>query len=280
MSSDDRVAIVGAGRAGRGLARALRASGVGVQALVARRTLPDDPDGAVAGEVAALARGAATVLVAVQDAALAAAAAMVAQAGLDPGTVVLQLSGSAAHDVLDVVRHAGHPAGTFHPLVPLSDPALAAGALRGAWIGVGGDPRATAAAGWLAAALGARTLAIPAATDDRALYHAAAVIASNFPLALAALAERLLVGVGVEAMPAREATQHLMRAAVENLRGHPPAEVLTGPIVRGDVATVAAHLAALARDPAALDVYVSLSALAERVAGERLSAPPPPQPDR
>ena len=258
------------------MARALRASGIAVEALIARRAAADDPDGAVAGAVAELAPGASVVILAVQDAALAAAAAEVTAVPLAAGTVVLQLSGSAGDEQLAVLRHAGYAAGTFHPLLPLADPGRAPAAFRGAWVGVGGDRPAVDVATRLAAALGARTLALPAGADDRAVYHAAAVIASNFPVALAALAERLFASVGVEPHGARGAAAHLMRAAVENLRDCAPADVLTGPIVRGDVDTVAAHLAALARDPGALDVYLSLSALVERVAGDRL----PPETSR
>ena len=265
------VAIVGAGRAGRALARAFRAGGVAVSALVARRPpSPDDPDAAVAGDVAVLCRDAAVVLLAVQDAALPAVVQLVADAGLLAPTVVLQLSGSAGSGVLAPVRARGHAAGTFHPLVPLLAPERGVDALRGAWVGTGGDALAVRAGDELAMAIGARTLTIPAGDDGRARYHAAAVVASNFPVLLASLAERLLCDVGVAKPAARDAVWQLMQAAVVNLRGRDPAEAITGPIARGDVATVQSHLRALSASPSALAVYRPLSRAMVDALRERL----------
>ena len=265
------VAIVGAGRAGRAIARALRAAGVPVCALIARRPpAEDDADAAVVGDVAALCRDAAVVLLAVQDAALPAAVRLVADAALPPATVVLQLSGSAGADALAPVRERGHPAGTFHPLLPLAAPERAADALRGAWVGTGGDATAVRSAEALAVAIGARTMAIPTNDDGRAQYHAAAVLVSNFPSVLAAIAERLLGNAGVARPTARDVVWQLMRAAVANLHDRDPAAAITGPIARGDVATVQRHLRALGDSPGALAVYRPLSQGAVDLLRERL----------
>ena len=107
-------------------------------------------------------------------------------------------------------------------------------------IGIEGDVEAHAVASRLAMRLGASTIEIPRA--ERAVYHAAAVIASNFPVTLAALAEGMLSRIGVESVAAHRAVRALMAASVENLAAAPRAlDALTGPIARGDVATVRAH---------------------------------------
>jgi predicted short-subunit dehydrogenase-like oxidoreductase (DUF2520 family) len=263
VNAGNGVFILGAGRAGRGLSRALRASGVVVVGLHGRR-VESTPDAVTSGPLPPAARSAGTILVAVRDSQLDEALAEIARAAPSEATVVLHASGSAEPATLAELRAVGHACGTFHPLVPLADPARAAALLRGAWIGVDGDEAAIARAGELARALGARTMHIPA--GEKATYHAAAVIASNFPTVLAALAADLLVGVGIEAGEAWGAIRALMHGAVANLEGESPARALTGPIARGDVDTVQKHLAALSPHPATRALYASLAAAAVEIA--------------
>jgi predicted short-subunit dehydrogenase-like oxidoreductase (DUF2520 family) len=253
------VFILGAGRAGRGLSRALRASGVRVIGLHGRRE-EGEPDAVTAGAIPHAAHAADTILVAVRDGQLEEALGELAAAPLAAGAVVLHASGSAEPVALAQLRKAGHPCGTFHPLVPLADPARAAERLRGAWIGIDGDAGAIAVAEQLAERLGAHTLRIPA--GEKAVYHAAAVIASNFPTVLAAIAVSLLGSVGMNERESWGAIRALMRGAVANLDTEAPARALTGPIARGDVETVQKHLAALESHPATRELYAMLSGVA------------------
>lgn len=252
----DRVFILGAGRAGRGLARALRASGVTLAGLHGRRVDAGE-DIVSAGTLPPSLREATAILVAVRDAQLDQALGELLAGSLPDKVAILQLSGSDEPAASAAVRAAGHAYGTFHPLLPLADPARAMHLFRGGWVGVAGDPGAVGAARQLAAALGARTIAIP--VGARARYHAAAVMASNFPTVLAALAERLLAESGVDADAGRAAVRSLMAAAVGNLRDTPPEKALTGPIVRGDVETVRRHLVALEGEPSTAAVYHCIS---------------------
>jgi predicted short-subunit dehydrogenase-like oxidoreductase (DUF2520 family) len=259
-----RLFVVGPGRAGLGLARAALAAGLevtGVQGRRARDTGP--PLGPVhvparPGDYPAGLARATAVFVAVQDRELDAALAPLAGAPLAPGAVVLQASGSAEPETFAGLRAAGVACGTFHPLVPLAAPEHAPALLHGAWVGVDGDPAARDTAHALAARVGAHVLAIPA--GERARYHAAAVFASNFPVVLAAVAERLLAEAGVARAEARPAVRHLLSSAAANLaRGDDAALALTGPIARGDATTVARHLAALAGDAEAEGLYRALA---------------------
>jgi predicted short-subunit dehydrogenase-like oxidoreductase (DUF2520 family) len=240
------------------LARAFREAGIDVVGVHGRRPLIDGPVSVTAGPLPPAIAHAGIVLVTVQDGQLYAALDELSAAPLAPGAVVLHASGSTdPRAALDRMRDQGHPVGTFHPLVPLAESDRAPALLRGAWIGVDGDPAAVDAACALAGRLGARVLAIPPA--GRAAYHAAAVMASNFPTVLASLAASLMQSVGVDEFVARAAVRHLMRAAVINLAEAEPDVALTGPISRGDVGTVARHLEVLRATPELDAVYRALS---------------------
>lgn len=248
----ERVFVLGAGRAGRGLARALRLGGIDVVGLHGRHA-GDPRDRATVGALPDTIGGASTVLVTVRDAQLDAALKELARAPLGAGAVVLHASGSADPPALAELRSLGHAAGTFHPLVPLADAARAPALLRDAWIGLDGDDAARARGRGLAAALGAHTLDIPA--GRKPLYHAAAVLVSNFPPVLLALGERAMAEAGLPRDLARRALLPLWTAAAENARAAAFPASLTGPAVRGDVETVRANMEALAADPTAQEVY-------------------------
>jgi predicted short-subunit dehydrogenase-like oxidoreductase (DUF2520 family) len=256
----DRVFILGAGRAGRSLARALRAGGVQIVGLHGRHA--SVAEGITAGAPPSSLGSATSVLVTVRDAQLDGALATLVSGRLASQAVVLHASGSADPEGLTPLRAAGHPCGTFHPLLALSDPAHAPQALRGAWIGIDGDDEARRVSERLAAAVGAHVLYIP--TGEKARYHAAAVFASNFPTVLMCLAEELLRDVGIAPDIAGPALHPLFASAVENLRSGAGASALTGPIVRGDVDTVKRHLSALRVHPDTLDAYRALSRAALR----------------
>ena len=215
-------------------------------------------DGPVsAGAIPSVIREADTVLVTVQDARLERALDELAGAPLAQHAVVLHASGSSDPAALGRLREDGHPCGTFHPLVSLSEPARAAELLRQSWIGIDGDAPARDIARALAARLGARVLVIP--DGEKGRYHAAAVFAANFPTVLAAISIRLLREAGIPEREGWAALRGLMTATVANLQEGDPAGVLTGPVVRGDADTILRHLGALARDPFALDAYIVLS---------------------
>lgn len=262
--------VMGAGRAGLGLARAFRAAGVEVAGVHGRHYAPG-PDAVSVGALPPSLGRSSVLLVAVRDAQIDEALRELLAAGPAPGAVVLHASGSAEPAMLAAVRGAGHAAGTFHPLVPLADPAHAAEALSGAYIGIDGDEDARVASRSLAARLGASTLEIPRGAKAR--YHAAAVIASNFPAVLLRVGERVLREAGVPRTAAEGAARALLRAAASNLESGDPARALTGPIVRGDAETVRRHVRALAADPEALAVYRALSLAALELARESGTAP-------
>lgn len=139
----------------------------------------------------------------------------------------------------------------------LPDAEIGAERLPGGWFAVAGDPLVAD----LATALGGRTFEI--ADDDRALYHAAAAVASNHLVALLGHAQRLGASVGVPA----DALLVLALGSAENAVALGPAAALTGPAARGDEATLVAHREAIGRRaPRELAAYEAMLAEARRLA--------------
>ena len=182
-------------------------------------------------------------------------------------TVVLHTSAIAEPAGLAALSSAGYPGGTFHPLVPFTDPDIAADLLRKAWIGIDGENAAKNASRRLAGHLGARTLEIP--PGRKAAYHAAAVISSNFPVVLASIAGHLLHDIGIPDASAYQAVDALMSGAVANMKRAMPDDALTGPVVRGDAETVGKHLRALEGHEPAREIYRALSSAAVEIARSR-----------
>jgi predicted short-subunit dehydrogenase-like oxidoreductase (DUF2520 family) len=258
-----RVFVVGAGRAGRALAHAMRVAGVDVVGLHGR----SEAEGTTWGEWPASLGTASVVLATVRDSELDGVLRDLLSAPLGARAVVLHASGNMEPAALDLLRARGHDGGTFHPLLPLTDPTRATEQLRRAWIGIDGDEGARAVSRDLAERLGARVLEIP--PGEKARYHAAAVFASNFPMVLLATAMRLLTSAGVPEDAARGALGTLLVSAAQNASVMGPAAALTGPVARGDVETVRAHLGALADAPEILELYRSLSREALGLAAEQ-----------
>jgi predicted short-subunit dehydrogenase-like oxidoreductase (DUF2520 family) len=264
----ERVFIIGPGHVGRGLFRAFRASGVQIVGLHGKR-----PSG-VATSTGALPKELASanvVIVCVRDPQLDETIEEIIAASRDGriarGTVILHTSAIAEPAGLRILNEAGFPGGTFHPLVPFSDPEVSAELLRKGWVGIDGENAARSTSRRLAGHVGARTLDIPA--GRKPAYHAAAVISSNFPVVLASVAGHLLHDIGVPDSSAYQAVESLMSGALANMKQALPDDALTGPIVRGDAETVGKHLRALQGHGAALDVYRALSAAAVEIAKVR-----------
>jgi predicted short-subunit dehydrogenase-like oxidoreductase (DUF2520 family) len=110
-------------------------------------------------------------------------------------------------------------------------------------------------------------LEIPA--GKKPAYHAAAVIASNFPVVLASVAGHLLHDIGIPDSSAFQAVESLMSAALMNMKQALPDDALTGPVLRGDAETIGKHVQALSSHPAALEVYRALSSAAIEISQYR-----------
>jgi predicted short-subunit dehydrogenase-like oxidoreductase (DUF2520 family) len=220
-----RCAIVGAGRLGHALATALREAGLDLDGPVGRGA---DPEADV-------------VLLTVPDQEIKAAAAV-----LTPGRARFVGHCSGATTLAPL---AGHEAFSVHPLMTV--PAGEAARFEGAGCAVAGaTPQALRVAETLAAALRMRPVEV--ADEDRAAYHAAASVAANFLVTLEGAAERLAATAGVP----RELLVPLARAALDNWAADGAERALTGPVARGDEATIARQRAAVEeRAPDLLELF-------------------------
>jgi predicted short-subunit dehydrogenase-like oxidoreductase (DUF2520 family) len=264
MKAHPSVTILGAGRMGQGLALALGRAGHRV-GLISRSSHPVTPPLRLhAGPREEALRDTSVVVLAVPDGAITSLAGeLAAEGGITRHHVVLHLSGLRDREALSPLAETGAALGSLHPLQTVSDPGTAAARFAGAYAGVEGDDRAVAAAEELARSLRMVPVRIPAGA--KAAYHAGAALAANYTTALVAVAERLAIAAGIPPETARHLYLPLIRGAAANLEAG-PAAALTGPVRRGDVETVAAHLAALR--PEDRKLYVLLAREALRLARE------------
>ncbi|QEY23777.1 Rossmann-like and DUF2520 domain-containing protein [Neisseria animalis] len=237
--------IVGAGRVGQTLAALLGAHSDWQLSHIVSRSLPSGAFGAaVVRDFTALPR-ADVVIIATPDNAIEAAAESLARSGaLSAGTLVLHMSGAKTAAALAAAALYGAQTGSLHPVFAFADVAYAVDNLRGNICALEAESaQALAVLQQLADALELRAVVLP--SEHKARYHAALSAASNFSVALAAYAQNLLAPLDFPESMSRELVCGLMRQTVANLEHLTPLQALTGPIVRGDDCTVAAHLAAM-----------------------------------
>jgi predicted short-subunit dehydrogenase-like oxidoreductase (DUF2520 family) len=265
------IAIVGAGIVGTAVAVVWARAGHRIVAVAGRSAataaraaawLPGVP----VSSLEEVTDGAALVVLGVPDDALPSTVEAIA-AHLAPQTWIAHLSGASGLDVL--ARASARPL-AIHPLQTFADVAGAVDALPGSTVAVtAADEDGWALGEQLAADLGAMPFRL--ADERRPLYHAAAVFASNYLVAVAGAAERLFAAAGVPD-PA-VAMRPLQRATLDNVDRLGAQEALTGPAVRGDAGTVDRNLGAIAEAaPALVPAYVELCRVALEVAGPRLAA--------
>lgn len=254
----DGIGLIGAGRLGTSIALALERAGHPI-ALVASasassaQTLAERLSSATCVDADAVVARCELVLLAVPDTTLSTLAAALSWA---PNQHVVHSSGALGVDVLEPARAAGALRGCFHPLQTFperfGDPARFAGVVCGIEAeGVLGERLER-----FARELGATTVRLEGI--DRARYHAAAVFASNYLVALHVAAAQAWSLAGLPPAVARPALAPLTEAAAQSVRRFTLEAALTGPLARGDLATVAGHLRALEAAPELKELYQRL----------------------
>lgn len=260
--------VVGAGRVGSVAAARLHAAGrdvVGISArsdasLMRARTLVPSVPVLPAVDVAAWAD---VLVLAVPDDALVAVCEELSSV-LRPGQVVVHTSGRHGLDALGAATRAGARPVALHPAMTFTGSAV--DLRRDCAMGLTAGPDERDLAEDLATALGGTPVWIDEA--DRVRYHAALSHGANHLVTLVAQARDLLQGIGAGA-EASQILRPLLEAALDNALELGDA-ALTGPVARGDVTTVRAHVDALAAEPASTrETYVALAhATTERVASD------------
>lgn len=240
-----KTVVVGQGRVGRGLAKRARASGEGWRVVSGVRLT-----GRSVGD-------ADLVILAVPDAEIAPVSRRIAPL-LRRGASVLHCAGARSPEELAACRRAGAHVGAMHPLASFADPARPP-ALDETTFVVSGDRKAVAAARRVARAVGARVLNAPL---HGPAYHALAALVAGGSVGFAHAVIPGLVGLGIERREAERAAAGLIGTVAQNIARIGLPGALTGPVVRGDAAAVAAHRRALEEtSPSAAASYDAVAPL-------------------
>lgn len=181
--------------------------------------------------------------------------------------VVFHCSGALASDRLQAARAAGAYVASVHPIRSFADVDAVAAGFAGTFCGVEGDQQALDVLLPALAAIGARAVQID--PSAKTVYHAAAVFASNYLVTVIDAALRAYQAAGIPESVARELARPLALESMENAFRLGAAPALTGPVARGDMATVLRQQdAVMAWDAATGQLYRALVpptiALAER----------------
>lgn len=259
-----KVFILGAGKVGRALASALEKQGVNVKLHAARRVLPKKPIDA------------SIIVLALRDKQLGPFAAELANGLVKKSTVVVHNAGSQSADAIAPLRGKCAGIAQMHPMISFASTTSFPSLKRG-HVHVKGEPKAEAKGRKLAKKLGMtpRTFA----KLDPVGYHAAAGLVANGAAALAAIGVELLAVSGVPRKDAPLMLGPLLRSVAENVEelGFPAA--LTGPVRRGEAASIAKQIDILASKlPDALLLYVA-SGLAQIPIAKKIGDAPAAQID-
>ncbi len=266
------VGIVGAGAVGTARGAAIHRAGWPVKAVASRdagrrdRFLSLVPGARAFIDPLAVVDEVELVILAVPDDAI---AAVVEPLRLYGGQAMVHTSGLLGSEVLDSARAAGSQIGAFHPLASFTaDVERSVAGLAGAPIAVEGDERLVGLLADLAEAIGGVPVRLQA--GSKPAYHAAAVLASGGLIALLDAIARLGRTAGIDERGSLAIYGRLMEQTLANARAGGIAAALTGPIVRGDVGTLKAHLHALdGITPDVLELYLALARREVRIAEER-----------
>jgi predicted short-subunit dehydrogenase-like oxidoreductase (DUF2520 family) len=269
------VSIVGAGRVGRALGRRLRELGWSLGAITARtkrraRAAVRAMGGGTAhAGLTRLVLGSDVVLVTTPDGAVGKVASDLARIGGSEwrGRVVLHASGALDRGALAPLERCGASTGSLHPMQTFTGRGVPA--LEGIAFAIEGDVRARRMAQAIVRALGG--VAVTMEGRKKPAYHAAGALAAGHGLALVEAATQILMEIGFTRRRATRSLLSLMRQMLANFERLGPRAAWTGPLSRGDYATVSKHVAALGAYPREYgEAYAALSRLAGRV----LSAKP------
>lgn len=271
------ISIVGAGRVGKTLGKRLRERGWRIGAVVTRSSATaraavravgaGKPCATLGSDLLA----ADVILLATPDDALPAVVLALAKIGGSAwrGKVVLHTSGALDSSVLAPLARCGALTGSLHPMQTFGGKIIPD--LQSVTFAIEGQPKALRLARTIAKTLGG--VPVPIDGRDKPIYHAAAVLAagSGFPLIEASV--QMLMRIGFSRRRAFDTLLPLTRQMLDNVESIGPRAAWTGPLSRGDYATVAKHARALRRYPREFrQAYAALSLLAGRVLSQNPAA--------
>jgi predicted short-subunit dehydrogenase-like oxidoreductase (DUF2520 family) len=255
--------IVGAGRLGTSLAAALARRGWQLEVIVDREARAARESRRILGQgrtstaLAAAAKARGAVIIAVPDGAVGRVASALARSDASwTGRNVFHTSGLLPSAILAPLAGRGARVASLHPVQAFPRKDMPASIFEGITWGLEGDAAAVTAAEKIVRALRGNVLLLSA--KDKPAYHAACALASNALIALEWTAARVLGRAGVPEEDAFGTLLPLVQGTLQNVKSFGLKKAVTGPVLRGDVATVKKHLEALRGDAGARRVYAVL----------------------
>jgi predicted short-subunit dehydrogenase-like oxidoreductase (DUF2520 family) len=266
--------LIGAGHVGRVLGRLFAQHGVlNIQQVLTRSPASAQQAVDFIGAGSAVAgyaqlQAAAVHVLAVGDDQIAPACEALARAVPLQGSIVFHCSGALASDRLQAARDAGALVASVHPIRSFADPAAVAAQFSGTFCGIEGDAGALAVLTPALQAIGAQP--VPIKAEAKTVYHAAAVFASNYLVTVLDAALRAYQAAGIPEPVARQLAQPLATESMSNVFRLGAAAALSGPIARGDLATVARQQQAVTEwDEASGALYQALVAPTTELAARK-----------
>lgn len=260
----EQIAIIGAGRVGQALAKALLAARLSLRAILdsepgrAQECAKSYDPRPVSGPVANLPVGMTLVILCVPDDQISAVAYELLATGKITGDcVVAHTSGALGPEALAPLSPCSAFLASFHPIQTFAGLADDWCRLQGSYFGASGPGPALQRLERIAIALNGHFIRIPG--KARIPYHLACVLASNFLVTLASAAMGVLQKTGISGPEAHAMLNPLITTTVTNLARLGPVAALTGPMVRGDAGTVARHCQSIEQDfPEIAELYLAL----------------------
>jgi len=245
------VSLIGPGRLGIALAMALESAGYQIVSLVGRNRqklrkpsqLLDVSCQLLVAKELEKGRLGDLIIISVPDDQIVTVAGDLARIKGKGHPTVLHTSGALSSKVFASLAANGWHTGSIHPLASVSDPAGGVEALRRAYWCVEGDAVGIRVAKQVVRDLGARSFSLK--SEDKPLYHAAAVMTSGNATALFDVALEMLERCGISRRSGQKMLAPLLASNTLNLSRSAPEDALTGTFARGDLATVRMHLSAL-----------------------------------
>ena len=262
------VTIIGAGTLATALAAALHGRGFRIAEIVSR----DNPQSRRRAGVLAKRVGARSVTasqaaftaritwICVPDDAISVVAQKLSARKTWRSKIVVHSSGALASAVLDDVRKLGAAIASVHPLMTFVSTSEAD--FKGVPFAIEGDTKALSVVGGIVRSLGGKPFRI--AAELKPAYHAFGFFSSPALIALISAAQQVGKLAGFSESRARELMEPIVRQTIDNCFRTDPASAFSGPLRRGDIATVRKHLDVLKQSPELLDVYKSLGRIALR----------------
>jgi len=268
------IVIIGSGRLGTSLGRALAVRGHTVRAVTCRTAASARESRNIIGRGKGLTDNAAAagsgdvVFLCLPDEEIPAMAASLARARLDwSRKTVFHTSGLLPSGALSALQEKGASIASFHPVQSFARKKTPSSHFQGVYFGIEGDRKACRRGAAFARELGGHPFLLPA--KGKPAYHAACSIASGFFVVLLDAASTLLSKAGIEEKTARRLLFPLVEGTLQNVKKLDTGGALTGPVARGDTASVRKHLKALRSFPEFAAAYRALSILALKQAAKR-----------